>query len=102
MTEPDPLAVASGGPPACVMTDDEALAWAKAATWQFDSYYKYSFYFIARGGAITGRAHCGGDSGDIYRFEVTAGRAMPWDEISWRGHTGLSLSGPDGKVTWPG
>ena len=47
--------------------------------WVFVEYYKYGFSFCTTDEPIY-HAHVGGDSGDIYRYQVTAW-PMSWEQV---------------------
>jgi hypothetical protein len=53
------------------ITRDGALAWCHAQQWAFAGYYKYRFRFTASDGVLTGEVSAGGDTADIYRYDIT-------------------------------
>lgn len=53
-------------------TPEQVHEWAKGQQWRFSSYYKYEFFYTAtdESGCYIGSLCTGGDSGDIYRYDV--------------------------------
>lgn len=48
--------------------------------WSFTGYYKFEFSFCTMDEPYY-HCHVGGDSGDIYRYEVTP-RPMTWEQVT--------------------
>lgn len=90
---------------------DQALAWARRARWTFQSYYKYSFTFTARGTLaaadayegsreFTATATAGGDTAAIYRYSVGTD-PVSWDDICAAGAPYLIILDGDGnELIW--
>jgi hypothetical protein len=106
----DGLRGVAGRPAERIMTDawekDRAEEWAAARTWKFTGYYKYTFSFEAGDDGIHGLVNAGGDSGDIYRYDVEP--EMTWLALGcgetdlWitdaAGHTLYAC--PTGRARW--
>jgi len=81
------------------------LEWAKHSMWTFTEYYKYTFYFRTTGrvlslpdGAgedVTATLSVGGDSSDIYRYQVGT-EPMTWTEATCGGDWDLRVTTVDG------
>lgn len=76
------------------------LAWARAQSWMFRSYYKYGFTFSASADGFEAIASVGGQADSIYRFEVQD--PMTWDEICYAGEPYLRVTDADGKLVCEG
>ena len=80
------------------------LEWARNCMWTFTSYYKYTFCFrttdrllLLPGGEpedIVATLSAGGDSGDIYRYEVGT-EPVTWTEATACGNPCLYVCKPD-------